>query len=82
MSAARSIDLHPRREETNPTKLPTHVRDSHILVRERRFPPSQDIAALMKFLRDMHSTGTLMINISQGGICTLRYREEINVTEP
>lgn len=58
------------------------VHDSHILVRERRFPSSQDITALMHFLRNSRSTGMLMINLSQGSVCTVRYREEINVTEP
>lgn len=60
----------------------SHTIDSHILVRERRFPPTQDVTALMHFLRDAHSTGLLMINLSQGSVCTVRYREEINVTKP
>lgn len=67
--------------QPKPAPDPDPTRDSHILVRERRFPPTQDLVALMHFLRDARSTGMLMINLSQGSVCTLRYREEINVTE-
>lgn len=78
----KPLQSNPSRESADITPNLSHTRDSHILVRERRFPSSQDIAALMRFLHNNHSTGLLMINISQGSVSVVRYREEINVTEP
>ena len=56
-----------------------HIRDSQVLVRERGFPPTMDIASLLHFLRDQRSTGKLMIDMNQGGIGTIRFREEAHV---
>jgi hypothetical protein len=48
-------------------------------VRERAFPSSSDLNYVLRLLRSSHSTGTLMIDVNQGGVGSIRFREETKV---
>ena len=63
----------------SPPKRDMEVREKCHLTREREFPSSADLSYVIKLLRDAHSTGTLMIDISQGGVGSIRFREESSV---
>jgi hypothetical protein len=58
---------------------PTITADSSRIIRDRQFSLSDgdsSILAALSHLRREHVTGTLMLDISCGGICSLRFREE------
>jgi hypothetical protein len=56
------------------------VIDHHKLVRERGFLPSTSLAEICAHLNDSNSTGTLMIDFSQGAMNSIRFREEQKVS--
>lgn len=58
-----------------------HIVDSRTMVRERTFA-DLDPKELLDFLRACHATGTVLIDLNQGGIGSLRFREEMTVTPP
>lgn len=78
MTAPASKFPHPPFAETS-------VSESHHLVRERKFPLSQDISSALQSLsralglRESSATGTLLVDINQGGIGSIRFREEKKV---
>ncbi len=53
-------------------------RETHILVRERNFP-SSELMQVIQYLRSEKATGTLTLNLSQGGINRIRFREEQDI---
>lgn len=58
---------------------PTITDDSTRIVRDRSFSldsGDESILAALSHLRRERVTGTLMVDISCGGVCTLRFREE------
>lgn len=55
------------------------TQESHRLVRERMFGGAS-LTHVLESIRDSHSTGTLLIDISQGAIGSIRFREEHKVT--
>jgi hypothetical protein len=66
---------------TIPT-IPTITRDATRIIRDRHFSLTDNddsILAALAHLRREHVTGTLMLDISCGGICSLRFREEQRV---
>lgn len=73
MSAA--TDISPVRKLPRPPSR-DHIADSHRLVRERIFPSSMSISAILAELRESHSTGTLSLDIASGGVGSIRFREE------
>lgn len=72
-STAAKLPAPPPTREGAPT--PTHNAESHRIVRERVFPPSQ-LSSLLQVIRDAHLTGTVMLDVSQGTIASVRFREE------
>jgi len=46
------------------------------MVRERRFAPDADLAKIDAEIARTHATGTLLIDYSNGGIGSIRFREE------
>ena len=74
---------------TTPTKLPSPpTRDStivpeqetHHLHRERAFSPSANINEILRNLRETHATGTLSVDINEGGVGSIRFSERKKVT--
>jgi hypothetical protein len=61
---------------TRESAPPIAHEESHRLVRERAFPASQSVEDLLAQLRESGFTGTLQIDLNQGGIGTIRLREE------
>jgi hypothetical protein len=61
-------------------EVPTHRTDTHRLVRERTFPPSTPLHELLMYIRKIKGTGTLMIDLNQGGIGSIRFCEEQHLT--
>ena len=72
--ASSKLSSPPPREDA-----PTHISERHHLIRERSFPASADIAYVLKLLRSSHSTGMLMIDVNEGGVGSIRFREETKV---
>ena len=56
-----------------------HISESHRLVRERSFQPKGSIENIIEVLRESHATGQLVIDMNQGGIGSIRFREEQKV---
>jgi hypothetical protein len=56
-----------------------HISESHRLVRERSFTPKSSIETIIEILKESHATGQLMIDMNQGGIGSIRFREEQKV---
>lgn len=50
--------------------------ETHRLVRERVFPHPLDVPAILHLLRQQSATGTLTIDLNQGGVGSIRFREE------
>jgi hypothetical protein len=57
------------------TNLITPEQEHNHVIRERIFQPHQ-LEHVMQELHESRATGTLMLDISQGGLCTIRFREE------
>jgi hypothetical protein len=62
-----------------PPRTSEHISESHKLVRERSFPNSQSIQDILSHLKSTRSTGQLIIDIGQGGVGTIRFKEEHKV---
>ena len=56
-----------------------HIAESHRLVRERTFPIHNNLLDILEALKSSHSTGQLLIDMNQGGIGSIRFREEQKV---
>jgi hypothetical protein len=50
--------------------------DETSVVRIRAFSPSTDLMQLIVHLRRSKSTGTIMVDLNQGGVGSIRFREE------
>ena len=60
----------------NPHVLPAVIpRESFTLVRERTYEAA-DLMHIIMQLRNERSTGTLRINLSQGGICNITFHDK------
>jgi hypothetical protein len=53
----------------------TPVDERHALVRERTFPPAELERVLLQ-MHESRATGTLMLDITQGALNSIRFREE------
>lgn len=69
-----STATHPPRPSRSLRPAAAPPTESHRLVRERRFSPSE--VHIPDILRELHATGTLCIDISQGGVGSVRFVEE------
>jgi hypothetical protein len=71
---------------TTASKLPSppsatqHVSESHHLTRERSFSPSSNLNEILRILRSDSATGTLSIDINQGGVGSIRFSERHKVS--
>jgi len=61
---------------------PVATEEKQRIVRERRFPPSVPLMELLQYLRQTKGTGTLMIDLHDGGVGGIRYCEETKLTFP
>ena len=52
-----------------------HVSEATAVVRERTYHRDTDIAYLLGLLRNTAATGTLRIDLSQGGVGNIRFEE-------
>lgn len=55
------------------------TKDTYRLVRERVYSGSHDLMQLVMSLRTERVTGTLSIDMTQGGIGRVRFREEQDI---
>jgi len=67
--------LPPTREGSPPSA----TAEFHLLVRERAFAPAPNILELLGLLHADRSTGTLTINITQGSVGSVTFREQHKV---
>ena len=70
LPALPKLPAPPSREST------LHIAESQSVVRERRFPPDIDISHVLAEIRRQKSVGTLMLDISDGVVGGVRFREE------
>lgn len=61
-----------------PISQATPAQESHRMVRERLFGTT-DVAEVLSSLVDSRSTGTLLVDLSQGTVGSIRFREEQKV---
>jgi len=61
------------------TTLIETTRDTYRLVRERVYSGSHDLMQLVMSLRTERVTGTLSIDLNQGGVGRIRFREEQDI---
>jgi hypothetical protein len=54
---------------------PPHVDERHALVRERTFPPSE-LERILLMVHEERLTGTVTLDINQGGLCAIRVKEQ------
>lgn len=80
ISVTHSPETTPTRGQTEGSTTPTHKSDQQRLVRERSFPTSVPLMELLHYIRRTKGTGTLMIDINQGGIGSIRFCEETKIT--
>jgi hypothetical protein len=57
-----------------------HVSESTSVSRERQYPSGTDIDYLLGLLRNQRSTGQLVIDLSQGSVCNIRFLEKQRVS--
>lgn len=57
------------------------ARETTHIIRERTYAPAQ-LDNVIALLRQQHLTGTLCIDVSEGTLCGVRFREEQKVTHP
>jgi hypothetical protein len=50
--------------------------ESNRVIRERSFTQRGEITSILDHLRETKATGQLIVDLSQGGIGTVRFREE------
>ncbi len=55
------------------------ARETYRLVRERIYQGPLDVLQILISLRMERVTGTISIDLSQGGICRVRFREEQDI---
>lgn len=53
-----------------------HVAESTSVSRERSYPPGTDIDYLLGLIRNQRGTGQVIVDISQGSICNIRFIEK------
>jgi hypothetical protein len=53
-----------------------HVAESHTVTRMRTFDSGMDVGYLLGLLRNQLATGTLHIDLNQGGISNIRFEEK------
>ena len=53
--------------------------DKSRIVRERRYPPTIPLMEILAYIRQAKGTGTLMIDLNQGGIGGIRFCEETHL---
>lgn len=63
----------------SPPVLSAPAREQHHLVRERLFGTT-DVSLIVAALHDSRSTGTLLIDLSQGSVNSIRFSERHKVT--
>jgi len=59
----------------------TPSNEKQLLVRERLFPPSEFEKVLL-LIHEERFTGTVTLDCSQGGLCSIRMLEEQKITPP
>lgn len=59
----------------------TESKDHRSIIRERHFSVS-DYERVMLLIHESRTTGTLMLDLRQGGIAGIRLREEQKITPP
>ncbi len=55
----------------------THIAERQRLVRERRFSPKQGAEKVIEVLQLARATGTILIDLRQGGIGSIRFEESV-----
>ena len=63
-----------------PTRDVSPVSESHKLEHVRNFSPSTDVMQLLDALRREHVTGTITIDLAQGGVGSIHLRVERRLT--
>jgi hypothetical protein len=53
--------------------------DESRLVREVRYPPTTSLMQLLMYIRNKKGTGTLIIDLHQGGIGAIRFCEQTHL---
>lgn len=71
----RSVLITTIRETIHAALEPVIPRESFTLVRERTYEAA-DLMHIIMQLRNERSTGTLRINLSQGGIVNVQFHEK------
>jgi hypothetical protein len=56
-----------------------HLSEATAVVRERTYHRDTDLAYLLGLLRNQAATGTLRIDLSQGGVGTIRFEERQSI---
>ncbi len=75
-SPARPQPAPSREGATDP------MRDEITVVRERSFSPSMELMHIILQLRRERITGALILDLSQGAVCSIRVRESSKVDPP
>ena len=75
MNSASKLPRPPAREGALDS-----TQDTHHILRERAFPSATNINEILCNLRESRSTGTLSIDIAQGGIGSIRFSERRKLT--
>jgi hypothetical protein len=57
-----------------------HVSEATAVVRERTYHRDSDISYILGLLRTTAATGTLRIDLSQGGVGAIRFEERQRIT--
>jgi hypothetical protein len=63
-----------------PSRDVRHVSESHKLEHVRHYPADVDVNQLLESLAKQRVIGTLMIDLQQGGVGSVRLREERRLT--
>jgi len=66
----------PPPSPSQPSLPPCASRDSHSLTRERQFASNIPLMELFVMLRNERATGTILIDVHDGGVGGIRFREE------
>lgn len=57
-----------------------HVSEATVVSRERQYNAGDDIGYLLGLFRNQRLTGQLVINLSQGSVCDIRFKETQKIT--
>lgn len=71
-----SAHSHTRNGGTNGQ----HVNEATSVIRERTYHRDTDIAYVIGLLRNQAATGTLHIDLSQGGVGSIRFEERQRIS--